>query len=119
MAVDPTNLVASQLAGFTNAPQLAPGQIFPTGLNFGGGLNPLGNPLAGGFAVPGPLAGTPEGNIEGMMLGMLGESSVSQGMMMNFINEMFTSYDQLAKSYVGMLGKAAPAAAAADKAAGA
>ena len=61
MAVDPTNLVASQLAGFTNAPQLAPGQIFPTGLNFGGGLNPLGNPLAGGFAVPGPLAGTPEG----------------------------------------------------------
>lgn len=100
MAMDPTTLVASQLAGFTNAPQLAPGQIFPTA------TNPLN---AGGFAVPGPLAGTPEGNIESMMLGMLGESSVSQGMMMNFINEMFTSYDQLAKSYMGMLGGAAKA----------
>lgn len=91
MAIDPTNLVASQLAGFTNAsPQLPPGQVFGFG--------------APSSFVPGPFAGTPEGNIENMMLGMLGENAQGQGLMMNFIKDMVGSYDQLMKSYVGMLG---------------
>lgn len=103
-----TNNAAASLFNLTaQQPPVPIGQA----LLGGGGLNPLGNPLMGGFAVPGPALGSPQGNVEGMMLGLLGESSVGQGMMMNFINDMFTSYDKLAKSYVAMLGGAAGAAA--------
>lgn len=106
-----TNNPAASLLAFTGQqPPVTIGQALLGGGALGG---PFGNPLMGGFAVPGPALGTPEGNVEGMMLGLLGESSVSQGMMMNFINEMFTSYDQLAKSYLGMLGGAAAGAGAA------
>lgn len=78
----------------------------------------LGSPFPGvgaGF-VPGPALGTPQGNVEGMMLGMLGESSFSQGMMMNYVADMFMSYEQLRTQWAAMLGQLTKGALAATKA---
>ncbi len=50
------------------------------------------------------------------MLGMLGESSFSQGMMMNYVADMFMSYEQLRTQWAAMLGQLTKGALAATKA---
>ncbi|GMU57017.1 MAG: hypothetical protein AMXMBFR33_61630 [Candidatus Xenobia bacterium] len=65
-----------------------------------------------GAFVPGPALGTPQGNVEGMMLSMLNESSFSQGFMMNYVADMFMSYEKLRTQWAAMLGQVAKPAAA-------